>query len=258
MRRAGPRSARRRRHRFRRGRRPGVHRGGAQPQADGVHRAAGDHRGVRLRGPAPGPVRGVRLRPGVPVRAGPAAPGPSRDPAGPGPAPAGRDLDHGPHARGGGQVLLRVRGGRRVHGRARPDDGTHRTGAGRPGRSGDRTAGAAAAGELCAGRGGGQGAVRLRRPVRGRAEPRVLRAVRVTGRLLRTAPAAQPGAVRVPVQPGRGGVPGRRLARDVRPGHRGPGGDLPDRGHDRARRRTPWRTRRTSPPCSARPRRNPS
>ena len=46
------------------------------------------------------------------------------------------------------------------------------------------------AGELCAGRGGGQGAVRVRRPVRGRAESRVLRAVRVAGRLLRAAPAA--------------------------------------------------------------------
>ena len=169
---------------------PGAHRGRAQPQADGVHRAAGGHRGVRLPGPAPGPVRGVRLRPGVPVRAGAAAPGTARDATGPGPAPAGRDLDHGPDARGGGQVLLRVRGGRRVHGRAGPHDGTHRPGARPPARSGDRTAGTAAGGELCAGRGGGQGAVRLRRPVRGRAEPRLLRAVRVAGRLLRAAPAA--------------------------------------------------------------------
>ena len=73
--------ARRRGHRRRRRGRPGVHRGGAQPQADRVHRAAGDHRGVRLRGPAPGPVRGVRLRPGVPVRAGAAAARPPGHPA---------------------------------------------------------------------------------------------------------------------------------------------------------------------------------
>ena len=129
--------------------------------------------------------------------------------------------------------------GRRVHRRARPHDGAHRAGARWPARSGARTAGTAAAGELCAGRGGGQGAVRPRGPVRGGAQPRVPRAVRVAGRLLRAAPAAQPGAVRVPVQPGRGGVPGRRVARDVRAGHRGPGGDLPDRGHDRARRGHP-------------------
>ena len=38
---------------------------------DRVQRAARDHRRVRLPGPAPGTVRRVRVRPGVPVRAGP-------------------------------------------------------------------------------------------------------------------------------------------------------------------------------------------
>ncbi len=37
---------------------------------------------------------------------------------------------------GGGQVLLRLRGGRDVHGRAQPGDGEHRRGAGYPARSG--------------------------------------------------------------------------------------------------------------------------
>ena len=43
---------------------------------------------------------------------------------------------------------------------------------------------AAEAGTLCAGRGGRQGAVRLRGPVRGGAQSRVLRPVRVAGRVL--------------------------------------------------------------------------
>src|SRR6266700_2068363 len=50
---------------------------------------------------------------------------PARLPARPGAAPAGRDLGPRPQARGGGQVLLRLRGGRSVHGRARPRDGAH-------------------------------------------------------------------------------------------------------------------------------------
>ena len=41
--------------------RPGVHRGGAQPQADRVHRAAGNGGGIRVRRPASRALRGVRL-----------------------------------------------------------------------------------------------------------------------------------------------------------------------------------------------------
>ena len=52
--------------------------------------------------------------------------------------------------------------------------------------------------------GAGQGAFRARRPVRGGAEPRVPRGLRVAGRVLRAAAAAQPGAVRVLPQPGGG------------------------------------------------------
>ncbi len=55
-----------------------LHRGAAQPPPDGVLRAARGHRRVRRAGAAPGPVRGVRLRPGLPVRAGPAAVPPRR------------------------------------------------------------------------------------------------------------------------------------------------------------------------------------
>ena len=84
--------------------------------------------------------------------------------------------------------------------------------------------------------GAGQGKVRPRRPVRGGAEPPVLRALHVPGRVLRAAPRAEPGAVRVLPQPRRGRVPGRRVTGDVRPGDRRPGRDLPDRGHHRARR----------------------
>ena len=103
-------------------RRRRVHRGGAVAAADGVQRAAGDRRRVRLRRPAPGAVRGVRLRPGVPVRAGPARAGPGGRPAGPGAAPAGRDLRRRPAPRGGDQVLLRVQRGRRRDGRPRAGD----------------------------------------------------------------------------------------------------------------------------------------
>ena len=49
-----------------------LHRGGTQPPAHGVLGRARDHRGLPRPGSAPRPVRGVRLRPGVPVRAGPA------------------------------------------------------------------------------------------------------------------------------------------------------------------------------------------
>ncbi len=69
-------------------------------------------------------------------------------------------------------------------------DRKHGPGAGHATRSGSRTASPAAAGELCAGGGGGTGTVRLRGPVRGGARPRVLRPVRVAGRVLRTAAAA--------------------------------------------------------------------
>ncbi len=41
--------------------RPGLHRGGAQPAAHSVLRAAGDHGRLRRAGPAPGVLRGVRL-----------------------------------------------------------------------------------------------------------------------------------------------------------------------------------------------------
>ena len=108
------------------------------------------------------------------------------------------------------------------------------------------------------GGGRGQGAVRARRPVRGRARPRVLRPVPAPVGVLRAATAAQPGAVRVHVQPRGGGVPGRRVTGDVRPGHRRPGGDLPDLRHDAPGARARWRTRRTSARCSGRPRRSPS
>ena len=54
---------------------------------------------------------------------------------------------------------------------------------------------------LRGGGGAGQGAVPVRRPVRGRPRARVPRAVRVAVRVLRAAARAEPGAVRVPVQP---------------------------------------------------------
>ena len=57
---------------------------------------------------------------------------------------------------------------------------------------------------------------------------------------------AQPGALRLPHQPRRGRVPGRRLARDVRARRRRPRRDLPDLRHDRARAR-PDRRRRADP-----------
>ena len=57
-------------------------------------------------------------------------------------------------------------------------------------RSAARSSPAAGAGQLRAGRRGGAGAVRPRRPVRGGAEPRLPRAVRVAGRVLRAAAAA--------------------------------------------------------------------
>ena len=44
--------------------------------------------------------------------------------------------------------------------------------------------------------------------------------VRVAVPVLRAPPGAEPGAVRVPLQPRRGGVPGRRLPGDVRAGQR--------------------------------------
>ena len=108
-----------------------------------------------------------------------------------------------------------------------------RAGAGHGERSPARTR----ARRLRADRRAGQGAFRPRRPVRGGAQPGVPRAVRLGRRVLPAAAAAQPGAVRVLLQPGRGGVPGRRVAGDVRAGDRGPGRDLPDLRHDRARHR---------------------
>ena len=60
---------------------------------------------------------------------------------------------------------------------------------------------------------------------------------------------AEPGAVRVLPQPRRGRVPGRRVAGDVRAGHRRPGRDLPDLGHDRPRGRR--RRRRGQDPDAA-------
>ncbi len=60
--------------------RPG-RRGGPQPAPHRVQRAARGDRRVRGRRSAPRPVRLVRLRPGLPVRAGPAPPRPPRGPA---------------------------------------------------------------------------------------------------------------------------------------------------------------------------------
>ena len=175
--------------------------------------------------PAPGPVRGVRLRPGVPVRAGAAQARPPARPSGTWCCTCRTRSGPGPQTRGGGQVLLRLRGGRGVHGRAQPGNRTAPAGPRRyPARSGS---------EIC-----------LPQPRPGRyaqvvedAKERFARGdlfevvpshvfyapVRVAGRVLRAAAPAQPGPVRVPVQPGRGGVPGRRLARDVRAGHAGTG-----------------------------------
>ena len=65
---------------------------------------------------------------------------------------------------------------------------------------------------------------------------------------------AQPRALRLPDEPRRGGVPGRRLARDVRARRRRPRRDLPDLGHDRARPRRHRATRPRSRRCSTRPR----
>ena len=89
-------------------------------------------------------------------------------------------------------------------------------------------------------------------------EPRLPRGLRLAGRVLRAAAAPQPGAVRVLPEPRRGGVPGRRVSGDVRAGDRRPGGDLPDRRHDRRAARGRWRTPRTSARCSTRRRRSPS
>ena len=63
-------------------------------------------------------------------------------------------------------------------------------GAGHPARSGSRPSCPTSAGTVRTGGGGRQGAVRPRGPVRGGAQPRVLRPVRVAGRVLRAAAAA--------------------------------------------------------------------
>src|SRR5439155_1048591 len=72
----------------------------------------------------------------------------------------------------------------------------------------------------------------------------ILRAVRDPAvRAVSPASRAQPRAVRVPLQPGRRRVSGRRLARDVRAGRRRSCGDVPDLGDDRAGRRSAGRRR---------------
>ena len=58
-----------------------VHRGGAQPPPVGLLRAARDHRRPGRARSEPRPVRGVRLRPGLPVRAGPAPASGARRPS---------------------------------------------------------------------------------------------------------------------------------------------------------------------------------
>ena len=101
--------------------------------------------------------------------------------------------------------------------------------------------------------------VQARRPLRGRARPDVLRgSAPRRRRAVPPAARAQPRAVRLPDEPGRRGVPGRRLARDVRARRRRPRRDLPDLGHDRARRATPSATPRRSSRCSTPARTSPS
>ena len=84
----------------------------------------------------------------------------------------------------------------------------------------------------------GEGELPARRPVRGRARPDVLRALRnrAVGDL---APAEgdQPVALFLLHQSRRGRVSDRRLAGNVRAGQRPPRRDLPDLRHDQARRR---------------------
>ena len=203
------------------------------------------HRSVRpRRRAAPRPLRRLRLRPGLPVRAhSPAARAPGR-PARPRALPARRAGDRRPPPRGRAAPPLRVRGrpalDRRAAARGRGASLRRR---GRASRRGRRPC----AGRVRRDRAPRAGVVQARRPLRGRARPDVLRAV--PGAALRAVPPparAQPLAVRLPHQPRRGGVPGRRVAGDVRAGRRRPRRDVPDLRHDRARHAT----RSATPPRS--------
>ena len=179
----------------------------------------------------PRPVRRLRLRPGLPVRAAAAPPRAPGRPARPGPLPARRDPRRRPPAQRGRAAPLRDRGRGRDHrrpaARRRP-------------------------------------ALRRRRP-RGRAPATTARRVRRAGRdAQRVLPRGDlfevvPGQMFTEPRPARppscsrrleptprptassstwaGRVPGGRLARDVRARRRRPGGDLPDLRHDRARQR---------------------
>ena len=103
-------------------------------------------------------------------------------------------------------------------------------------------------------------ALQARRPLRGRARPDLLRAVpaRRPSELFRRLRERNPAPYGFLDQPRRRRVPGRRLARDVRARRRRPRRDLPDLGHDRARPRRASTTPRRSWRCSTRPRTSPS
>ena len=214
------------------------------------------------RRPAPGPVRGVRLRPGVPVRAG-------RGCAATRPADQ-RDLVlHLPDEL---YVLDRKRetairyryefdGRRRVSTAGLPRQTRPRRRPGHVARSVRDNAAPPSPSRAAYARG------RASRPGSGSPAATCSRSCPATSSTRRCAsPAAfyerlrqrNPAPYEFFFNLGEGEYLVGASPGDVRAGHRGPGGDLPDRRHDRARRRPAGGRRATSAPCSTRPRRSPS
>ena len=246
------------RSRARCGARGPLRRGGAQPPAVGVLALAGARRALPPRGrAAPRPLRRLRLRPRVPVRADPAPPRAPARPARPRPLPARRADHRRPPARG-----RDARGATTSRSAGRSTAGLPRRR--RHGAVRRRPRAARARGDHAPGRVRGHGARGARVVPRGdlfEVVPGQTFCDGVPAAAVGALPAAaraQPVALRLPHQPRRGGVPRRRLARDVRARRRRPRGDLPDLGHDRPRAATRSGTPPRSWRCSPRARTSPS